>query len=92
MNGIHEVTGSIPVWSTISKLLIPKDEIGHPHTVSRTACSCVYAFVNLDCHRGFEADVPLAKDDLVAHLPSTHERHAGTQCVGTRVARMWSRT
>jgi hypothetical protein len=22
MNGIHEVTGSIPVWSTISKLLI----------------------------------------------------------------------
>jgi hypothetical protein len=22
VNGIHEVTGSIPVWSTISKLLI----------------------------------------------------------------------
>jgi hypothetical protein len=26
----------------------------------------VYAFVNLDIHRGFEADVSLAKDDLVA--------------------------
>jgi hypothetical protein len=26
MNGIHEVTGSIPVWSTISKSLILKDE------------------------------------------------------------------
>ena len=25
MNGIHEVTGSIPVWSTISKLLISKN-------------------------------------------------------------------
>jgi hypothetical protein len=25
VNGIHEVTGSIPVWSTISKLLIPND-------------------------------------------------------------------
>ena len=25
MNGIHEVTGSIPVWSTISKSLIPHD-------------------------------------------------------------------
>ena len=25
MNGIHEVTGSIPVWSTNSKLLISKD-------------------------------------------------------------------
>jgi len=25
MNGIHEVTGSIPVWSTISKSLIPND-------------------------------------------------------------------
>ena len=23
MNGIHEVTGSIPVWSTNSNLLIP---------------------------------------------------------------------
>ena len=92
MNGIHEVTGSIPVWSTISKLLISKDGNRPPHTVSRTARACVYAFVNLDIHRGFEADVSLAKDDLVAHLPSTHERHAGTQCVGTLVARMWSRT
>jgi hypothetical protein len=25
VNGIHEVTGSIPVWSTIFKSLIPND-------------------------------------------------------------------
>jgi hypothetical protein len=35
MNGIHEVTGSIPVWSTIlrSRELTPKRELrlGKPH-------------------------------------------------------------
>ena len=30
MNGIHEVTGSIPVWSTISKSLIQKTESADP--------------------------------------------------------------
>ena len=37
MNGIHEVTGSIPVWSTISKSLIPNDVESTAHTVSRTS-------------------------------------------------------
>ena len=39
MNGIHEVTGSIPVWSTISKSLIQKICESATHTVSRTGLS-----------------------------------------------------
>jgi hypothetical protein len=30
MNGIHEVTGSTPVWSTISKSLIPNGRNRRP--------------------------------------------------------------
>jgi hypothetical protein len=37
MNGIHEVTGSTPVWSTISKSLIPKWPESPTHSVSPTA-------------------------------------------------------
>ena len=36
MNGIHEVTGSIPVWSTISKPLKTK-QLSRSVQLSRTA-------------------------------------------------------
>jgi hypothetical protein len=31
MNGIHEVTGSIPVWSTILRSLFERASDGKPH-------------------------------------------------------------
>ena len=39
VNGIHEVTGSIPVWSTISKSLILTAEISNP---LRRSNRCAY--------------------------------------------------
>ena len=69
VNGIHEVTGSIPVWSTICNSLILKTEIANPLRRSNR-CSCsrlvrpfVQRYPKTRCilYRSYEAEIEGAR-------------------------------
>lgn len=69
MNGIHEVTGSIPVWSTNSKALRLKIEIANPHRWPNHAA--VWRELHLGYHERVIVPSSFAGDDRVARPLAT---------------------